>query len=320
MRLAYKMSVLLILLGICAVFLGCLYVLFYIIFRRNRHTMKDERVVPKGEQYEPYVESILRGVDRVLPERYELVSVQSHDGLKLYGKYYHTADGAPLTIFFHGYRCGSIRDGNGAFILSKERGYNVLMVDQRAHGQSEGVVMTFGIKERLDCRDWITYANERFGKETPIVLMGISMGAATVLMAAGEELPENVRCVMADCPFSSPKEIIQTVMRSMKLPVRLLYPLAKLSAQIFGGFDLEEASATEAMKKCKIPVLFIHGDDDRFVPCHMGQACYEACGSEKQMFLVKGAGHGLSHCVDGKGYTETVHRFLDKVLGKQDRV
>ncbi len=302
------------LLGMGAAFMAVLYGIFYIIFRRNRNTMKDERTVPVGEQYEPYAESILRGVDRVLPEKYEPVTIMSQDGLKLYGKYYHTADDAPLTIFFHGYRCGSIRDGNGAFLLSKERDYNVLMVDQRAHGKSEGKVMTFGIKERLDCLQWITYANKRFGENVPIVLMGISMGASTVLMASGEELPENVRCVVADCPFSAPKEIIQTVMHSMKLPAKLLYPLAKLSARIYGRFDLEEVSVTEAVKKSKIPTLFIHGDDDRFVPCFMGQACFEACGAKKQMFLVKGAGHGLSHCVDAKGYANAVNGFLDEVF------
>ncbi len=303
------------LLEIGAAFMAFLYGIYYIIFRRNRSTMKDERTVPAGEQYEPYAESILRGVDRVLPEKYEAVEIVSKDGLKLYGKYYHTAEGAPLAIFFHGYRCGSIRDGNGAFVLSKERGYNVLMVDQRAHGKSQGKVMTFGIKERLDCLQWIDYANKRFGTRMPILLMGISMGASTVLMASGEDLPENVRCVIADCPFSAPKEIIQTVMKSMKLPVRLLYPLAKLSARVYGKFDLEETSVTEAVKNSKIPILFIHGDDDRFVPCSMGQACYEACASKKQIFLVKGAGHGLSHCVDAKGYANAVHGFLDEVFG-----
>lgn len=308
------MSFLLVFLGIAAVFLTILYVLFYIVFRRNRNTMKDERMVPKGKQYEPYTENILCKVNKVLAERYELVSVLSQDNLRLYGKYYHTADGAPVVIFFHGYRCGSIRDGNGAFLLSKERGYNILLADQRAHGQSEGMVMTFGIRERLDCLRWIAYANERFGGETPILLMGISMGAATVLMASGEALPENVRCVVADCPFSSPKEIIQTVMKSHKLPVRLLYPLVKLSAKIYGDFDLEETSVTEAVKKSRIPILFIHGEDDRFVPCCMGQACYDACASDKEFFRVKGAGHGLSHCVDAKGYARTVHAFLDRVL------
>ena len=310
------MSILLVLFCIVATALVVLYVLFYIVFCRNKHTMKDDREAPKGEQYEPYAESILRGVSRVLPERFESVSVISRDGLKLYGKYYHTADGAPLVIFFHGYRSAGIRDGNGAFLISKRRGYNVLIVDQRAHGKSEGKVMSFGINERLDCLQWIAYANERFGMKTPILLIGLSMGASTVLMASGEELPDNVRGIIADCPFSSPKEIIQTVMKSMKLPVKLLYPLVKLSAAIFGGFDLEEISATDAVKKSTVPILFIHGEDDRFVPCSMGQACYDCCMSEKQIFLVKGAGHGLSHCVDAKGYEETVDKFLDKVLGK----
>lgn len=308
------MSILLVLLCILTIVLLILYVVFYIIFQRNRTTMTDERVAPKGEQYEPYAESILRGVERVLPERYESVSVMSQDGLKLYGKYYHTADGAPLAIFFHGYRAGSIRDGNGAFILSKRRGYNILIVDQRAHGKSEGMVMTFGIKERFDCLQWIAYANERFGEKVPIFLMGISMGASTVLMASGEKLPENVRGVIADCPYSSPKEIIQTVMKSMKLPTGLLYPLAKLGARIFGGFDLEETSSAEAVKKSTVPILFIHGDDDRFVPCSMSQTCYDSCVSDKQIFLVKGAGHGLSYCVDVKGYEDTVNGFLDKVM------
>ncbi len=308
------MSFLIVLLSVAFVFLLGVYVVFYIIFLRNKSTMASDREAPKGEQYEPYVECILRGVDKVLKEPYEEVSISSRDGLKLYGKYYHVADSAPLAIFFHGYRCTSIRDGNGGFLLSKARGYNVLMVDQRAHGKSEGKVMTFGIRERFDCLEWIAYANKRFGKSMPIMLMGISMGAATVLMAAGEHLPENVRCVIADCPFSSPKEILQAVMRSMKLPVGLLYPIAKLGAKWFGGFDLEEASATEAMKRCRIPVLLIHGDDDRFVPCSMGQACYDSCASRKELLLVKGAGHGLSHCVDAAGYEGAVNTFLDEVF------
>ncbi len=307
---------LLIFLVAVAIFLMVLYVVFSVIFRRNHRTIRDERMARKGEQYEPYAESILRGVNSILSERYELVSVQSFDGLRLYGKYYHVADEAPLTIFFHGYRSGSIRDGNRIFLLSKERGYNVLMVDQRAHGQSEGMVMTFGIKERWDCLRWIDYANERFGKDISIVLAGMSMGASTVLMAAGEVLPDNVCCIIADSPFSAPKEIIQTVIKSKGLPVGLLYQLAKFSAKLYGDFDLEETSAKEAVKKCTIPMLLIHGDDDHFVPCHMGLACYEACESEKQLLLVKGAGHGLSYCVDAKTYAGTVHGFWDGVLGK----
>lgn len=310
------MTFILLFVGFILFALLVLYVMFYIIFRRNGSTNKDDRLTIKGEQYETYAEVIRRAVDRVLPVPYEEVSITSRDGLKLYGRYYHHKDGAPLGIFFHGYRSGPILDGNGGYLICERRGYNVLIVTQRAHGKSEGNVMTFGIKERLDCLDWIAYANERFGGKTPIILMGMSMGAATVLMAAGEELPENVKGVIADSPFTAPSDIIRTVMKDYKLPVKLMYPLARLSAKVYGRFDLEETSAREAVKKSKVPILFIHGEDDRFVPCHMGKECYEGCDSDKRILTVEGAGHGLSHCVDAKRYEACVDEFLDKVVGE----
>ena len=310
------MTFVLLFIGFILFALLILYVMFYIIYRRNRSTNRDDRVTPKGEQYEIHAEVIRRAVDRVLPVPFEEVSIISRDGLKLYGRYYHHKDGAPLSIFFHGYRSGPILDGNGAYLICEKRGYNVLIVTQRAHGKSEGNVMTFGIRERFDCLDWIGYVNERFGAKTPIILMGMSMGAATVLMAAGEDLPENVKGVIADSPFTAPGDIIRTVMKDYKLPDKWLYPLARLSAKVYGGFDLEETSAREAVKKSKVPILFIHGDDDRFVPCHMGKECYEGCSSTKRILLVEGAGHGLSHGVDAAGYEACVDVFLDEIVGE----
>ncbi len=289
-----------------------LYGVFFYAFRKNRSSIIEERSAPPGKVYAPHAEKILKGIDIVLSHKHEDVYITSRDGLKLHAKYYHQADGAPLTIFMHGYRSGALRDGNGAFIMSWQRGYNVLIVDQRAHGQSEGKVITFGIKERFDCLEWIHYANRRFGEQTPIVLMGISMGASTVMLAAGLDLPRNVKCVLADCGFSSPKEIIQSVIRSMKLPVAFVYPVIRLSGRIFAGIDIgdKEASCVEAVHKSKVPILFIHGDGDDFVPCHMSQACYEACSTEKRLLIVKGAGHGLSHCVDHVSYEAAVEEFL----------
>jgi len=188
------------------------------------------------------------------------------------------------------------------------------MVDQRAHGKSEGKTMTFGIRERHDVLSWLEYAIKRFGCKTPILLAGISMGAATVLMASGLNLPENVKGIMADCPYSSPKNILKTVMRSLKMPDKIFYPLAKWSARIFGGFDLEAVSAREAVTECKVPVLLIHGDDDRFVPCSMSQECYDACASEKRLVFVKDAAHGISYCVDGALYEREVRAFVEKLL------
>ena len=295
-----------------------LYGVFFYAFRKNKSSVIEERSAPSGKVYAPHAEKILRGIDRVLAHEHEDVYITSRDGLKLRGRYYHQADGVPLTIFMHGYRSGTLRDGNGAFLMSLRRGYNVLLVDQRAHGQSEGKVITFGIRERYDCLDWINYANERFGEETPIVLMGLSMGASTVMLAAGLDLPANVKCVLADCGFSSPKEIIQSVIKSMGLPVAFAYPVVRLSGRIFAGIDIgsADASCVEAVRRSKIPILFIHGDGDTFVPMHMSQSCYDACGTQKRLLVVKGAGHGLSHCVDKESYETAVEEFLDEVMAE----
>ena len=180
------------------------------------------------------------------------------------------------------------------------------MVDQRASGQSEGRVITFGIKERYDCLAWVDYALKRFGSDVELLLCGISMGAATVLMAAGMDLPPNVKGIIADCGYTSPREIICKVIRQIGLPAKIMYPFVKLGAKIYGRFDLEEASAVEAMERCRVPVFFAHGEPDDFVPCDMSRVNYEACTAPKKLFTVPGAGHGLSYIVAPEEYLKGV--------------
>lgn len=274
--------------------------------------MSDERSLPKGEQFEPYHSTITSCVDQVLEVPYETVEIVSYDGLRLRGRYYHLTDGAPLVLFFHGYRCSSLRDGNGIFLYTRKLGYNVLLVDQRAHGNSEGKTITFGVKERFDCKKWVEYVVERFGIEQKVYLSGLSMGAATVLMASDVGLPENVIGILADCPYSSPKEILCTVMRKLGFPAKPTYYLAKLSAKLIGRFDVEETSALEAVKRSQIPTLIIHGDADDFVPCSMSMDCQLAGEDHIELLLIKGAGHGMSHCVDTPSYEKTLLRFFEK--------
>ena len=304
--------------GIGAVVLFCaaVYFVYDACFSNNKSYMGDENDLPMGEQYEPYHDVIKRGVDLVMAEPYEAVSVMSEDGLKLAGKYYHYKENAPVIIFFHGYRCCALRDGNGMFLYSKKLGYNILMVDQRAHGLSEGKTITFGIKERFDCLNWVNYIVGRFGKETKILLTGLSMGAATVLMASAVGLPNNVKGIIADCGYSSPKAILKTVMKELHYPVGITYRLAKLGAKVFGGFDIEEASAIEALRNSKISVLLLHGDDDRFVPYSMSEECQNEGQDHIELVLIKGAGHGMSFCVDAKVYEDAVSDFCHKVLGE----
>jgi fermentation-respiration switch protein FrsA (DUF1100 family) len=189
-------------------------------------------------------------------------------------------------------------------------GHSALIVDQRCSGGSEGNVITFGVKEHRDCLAWVQFAVEHFGPEVRLILTGMSMGASTVLMAGGRELPENVVGILADCGFTSAKEIIYDVIRQMKLPPKLVYPFVKLGARIFGRFDPEEWSAQEAMKHCNVPVIFFHGEADDFVPCRMSRKNYEACTSRKELILVPGAGHGLSYPADPDAYIRQARQFF----------
>lgn len=290
------------------------YGVYKMVFGRNKKNQGLDSEIPKGKQYDPYAEVIKKGISEGEKLHFQRIFIESHDGITLAGKYYHVREKAPLVLFFHGYRSGALRDGNGILLYAQKMGYNALLVDQRGHGKSGGKNITFGIKERYDCLDWIRYINRRFGEDIEIVLTGISMGAATVLMAADLGLPANVKGIMADCPYSTPKDILQEVMKQMRFPVTVTYTAVKLGAKIFGGFDLEEYSPIEAMKNCNIPVLFVHGDADYFVPCEMGRKCYDACIAKKKLVLVKDAAHGMSYCVDSELYENEITEFLEMIL------
>ena len=250
---------------------------------------------------------------------YEEVNIRSRDGINLHARYYHNRDGAPVEIQIHGYRGHPLRDFCGGIRDSKARGHNLILVDQRAHGGSGGKAISFGIKERYDCLDWINYATERFGEDTPIILIGISMGASTVLMASGLSLPDSVKVIMADCPFSSPEAIIRKVIKDMKLPHRIAFPFVRVGGMIFGGFDVCSASALDAVKSSKTPTLLIHGESDSFVPFEMGKALYDNLGSEKKAFLpVAGADHGTSYFLDMERYLGVVEEFIFSTLERKD--
>ena len=186
---------------------------------------EDHYAIPEGEQYEKERQRMLSLIRQMDETPYEAVTISARDGTKLAARYYHVRDGAPLQIQFHGYRGTALRDFCGGNKLARESGQNTLVVDQRAHGKSGGTTITFGIRERLDCLCWVEYASQRFGSDTPVFLSGVSMGAATVLMASEWELPANVVGIIADCPYSSPEAIIRKVcQQDMHLPPVLVMP------------------------------------------------------------------------------------------------
>lgn len=266
-----------------------------------------------GEQYEAVSEHIYRAGH--IMERFpcEEIEIRSFDDCKLFGRYYHVRDDAPIEILFHGYRSCAFRDCSGGHALTRKMGFNALVVDQRAHGRSGSSTITFGIKEHRDCLCWIEYVNQRFGTDTPVILSGLSMGAATVLMAAGLDLPGNVACIMADSPYSAPSAIIDKVCADMHYPVALCRPFIHLGAWLFGHFRLNRCTAKDAVARSSVPLLFIHGEDDRLVPCSMSAEIAACSASASTVHTFPGAGHGLCYLTDPLRYEQVIFEFLQTV-------
>ena len=271
----------------------------------------EEYPIPEGRIYEPFREQMVAWIKEVRSLPHEDMTITSFDGLKLRGKYYEFAPGTPVEIMFHGYRGNAERDMCGGVQRCFALGRSALIVDQRGCGNSEGNVISFGINEVRDCLAWLDHAIRRFGPGVKIILTGISMGASTVMMAAGENLPENVIGILADCGFTSAEDIMKVVIRDkMHLPPNLSYPFVKLGAKLFGHFDLDSRSAIDAMADAKVPVIFYHGEADDFVPCDMSRRNFEACTSRKRLVTIPGAGHGLCYLVDPERYLKELDNFF----------
>lgn len=308
------MKVLVILVIILLLFGVVMYWLYASVFCHPLKKRLDAHRIPESSAYKAHRDKMLEAVEDMEKTPFEEVSILSFDGCKLYGKLYSWKEAAPLVLFFHGYHGVYAWDGYGFFNLCKRNGINILMVEERAHGKSEEKVITFGIKERFDCKLWAEYAAKRFGRDTDLFLAGVSMGAATVMMVTELGLPENVRGVVEDCGYTEPAAIIKETIRKMKLPARLIYPFVKLGAKVFGHFDLEEASALEAVQKLQIPILLIHGTRDDVVPEYMCETLYEHCAGKKEKLLVEGAYHANSALTDYEGYEKAVLGFMKGCL------
>ena len=242
----------------------------------------------------------------------EKVEIMAHDGIMLTGHYHHCENPKRILIAMHGWRSSWSRDFGGIADFWHNNHCELLYVEQRGQNASEGEYMGFGVIERYDCKKWVEYVNERTEGELPIYLVGVSMGAATVLMASSLELPTSVHGIMADCGFTSPKAIWKHVVQNnMHIPYGLV---ASRIDRSYKKIASEESSYSceQALKECRIPVMFVHGSDDTFVPVEMTYANYKACASEKDLLIIPGAEHGMSYFVDPKKYEKKIKEFWKK--------
>lgn len=287
----------------------------YLSYRKAFYSSPKKRskthLLPDTPQYAKVNPEIKRLIGEMEAVPFEEVSITTFDGLKLFARYYHLSDSAPIQIQFHGYRSTAVRDFSGGFSLARKMGRNLLVVDQRAGGKSEGTTICFGIKEKYDCLEWIKYALERFG-DVPIMLTGVSMGAATVLMASELDLPKNVKCIVADCPYSSPEEIIALQCKEMGIPPKIGMPFVRLGARLFGNLKLSGEGAEKAVRNTKVPILLVHGEEDDFVPCYMSEKIYSANPKMITFETFPNAAHGVSFLVDTERYEKLYYSLFEK--------
>ena len=242
----------------------------------------------------------------------ETVEIKARDGEKLVGHWYHKEGDTRVIIAMHGWRSSWTHDFCAISDFWKNNRCSVLYVEKRGQGESGGKYMGFGMIERYDCLEWIEWENDKINESLPIYLAGISMGASTVLMASGFDLPNNVNGIIADCGFTSADAIWKHVVEdstpiSYKSRRNTVDRLCKKKIQM----GAREYTTLDAMKDCNVPILFIHGTDDKFVPIEMTYENYKACTSPKKLFVVPGATHAMSYIVDKAGYEKTVKEFWE---------
>lgn len=303
-------------LGILVALFALSFVFLRIVCGRNERFIKNFDKAIENPVYAPCKDLILEGKAWIETKHPQEVFTTSFDGLKLVGEYIPTENARATAILFHGWNASPITDFGAGLPYYQSLGLNLLLVHQRAQGKSEGKYMTFGVRERRDVHTWIAWHKEKFG-ELPVLLAGLSMGASTVMMAAGESFDPVVKGVIADCGFTSPYEIIRSVLRTIHLPVQPIISMIGLQTKLFAGFGLKEYSTVEALKQMNLPLLLAHGEADTFVPCHMSQTAYDACAStDKQFLSVPNATHGMSFVVQPQEYQTALRNFVDRCLNQ----
>lgn len=277
----------------------------------------------KGEEQpaDPFEEVMAEGEKWDNAQAMEDVYITSFDGLKLHARFFPaegTAERAVLCA--HGYRGAPFKDFCTSTRWLHEHGCDLLLIDERAHGQSEGKYICYGVKERFDVRDWSRWLDDRLDGETPIYLYGVSMGCATVMMASGLELPKNVSGIIADCGYTTPAAICgRTLYGITRKPIYPMMWFLDLKCRIRAHYSLWGASATEALRRNTRPVLFVHGTADDFVPPEMTRENYAACAADKELFMVKGAKHANAFLVDPEGYQQRLTAFFARCEKRAER-
>ncbi len=286
-------------------------------FALVRNRAQDSDPQPEGgPAWQAYYDAAQAGKTWILAQEPELVSVTSFDGLTLCGTLLPAGVPTARTILcVHGYRASGTFDFGAISRFLHGLGWNLLMVDNRAHGRSEGRYLGFGILDRRDCLCWCQFLQRRYGDGCRILLYGVSMGAATVLSASGDAtLPDTVCGVIGDCGYASAWDEVALQLRHLfrLAPFPVLYT-ADLLLRLLAGYSLRECPPKDMIRHTRVPLLIIHGTKDRFVPTYMGQQLYENAACKKSLLLIADAVHAHSYLTDAPAYEAAIRALTDSL-------
>lgn len=298
-----------------AVYAAAGYLVFYELMNRNA-------TIP-NKAFEMSIKDIVPGIPEddgrvkwINEQKFEEYEIVNSDKNKL-KSYFLKADNPSdkYIVCAHGYRCDGKREFRFASKFLHDSGFNILLVDHRACGQSEGKYLTFGCKEAEDLLLWVQFLVDRFGSDIKIGLYGISMGCATVTTLCGNSaLPENVKFAVADCGYTSAKDEFSYNLKKGHVPDFPIINTVNFINKTFAGCEIYDMDPLSAIKNSKVPTLFIHGGKDDFVPTSMSYRMFNACPAPKDLFIAPDAGHAESYQRCPDEYEKKFIEFSEKYI------
>ncbi|HIV85953.1 MAG TPA: alpha/beta hydrolase [Candidatus Monoglobus merdigallinarum] len=296
------------------------YIFNTTVVRKNTSFNRTTKLT--GVQWEKYDKERKEIFEKLNSSESKHIYTKSYDNLKLHGQYFkgwydNEPDIKRVAICFHGYTSQGIGNNSAAAMFFLNNGFDVLFPDARAHGESEGKYIGFGCLDRFDGLEWVRVI-QRMHKEAEnagkleIYLYGVSMGGATVCMMSGLDLPDCVKGIISDCAFTSAEYVFKTVIKNKyNLPIPPVLFATNIICKNVAGYGLNECNSAAEVKKAKVPMLFIHGSADGFIPVKMCHEIYDSCASKKDIMIVEGAVHVESYYKAREAYEEKIKEFFN---------
>lgn len=309
-----SMKVVIVFVVVLVVFFLASLIVFLIIFYSPMKNQNDDFVFPKALHIKEMPEEIKGAIKELNHINFENVVVEAKDKVILHAQMYVQDFSKPVIILFHGYRGTPFRDFNEQILYLMKRGYNLLIVNQRAHLNSNTHITTLGIKEKYDGMLWVDFALNYFGKNCKMILFGLSMGASTVLFMTTIGIPKNVVGIIADSPYLSFEEIIKYTSKTRHFPPRIIYLLALVGAYLFGHFRLNDVNVPKALQTTETNILILHGLSDRIVPAYMTESLSKISNKKIKRVTFEGAEHCSAFFTNKQKYNEELEVFLHKTL------